>query len=84
MRREQAWNDGRLAFRQGVPWERCPRRNGVFRAAWYAGFEHERGRDARLKIDPLKLLASERVARRLGLWVREWRESERATAAQAH
>ncbi len=41
-REKQAWNDGRVAFREGKQADKCPRRAGAQRRAWLNGYEHER------------------------------------------
>lgn len=45
MREEQAFNDGRMAFRAGRQCDGGARRSKEQRAAWRAGYEHERRLD---------------------------------------
>ncbi len=42
MREEQAFNDGRMAYREGRECNGGSRRSPEQRAAWTEGFEHER------------------------------------------
>lgn len=44
-REEQAFNDGRLAYRYGKGMESCGRRSAEQRAKWLEGYEHERRLD---------------------------------------
>jgi hypothetical protein len=54
-REAQAFNDGKLAFRQGVEIGLCPRRSMEQRAAWRAGFEDEQRRAITETAPPARL-----------------------------
>lgn len=45
MREEQAFNDGRMAYREGRECNGGSRRSPDQRAAWLEGYEHERRLD---------------------------------------
>jgi ribosome modulation factor len=49
-REDQAYNDGRNAYRAGVEFDVCPRRAADQRRQWRAGFEHERKLDTADKL----------------------------------
>ncbi len=61
----QCFNDGRLAFRERVAIDRCPRRGSLQRAAWLRGFEHEKRRGTAEQSTPEKLAESAKVIARL-------------------
>lgn len=75
-RENQAYNDGRLAFRDKVPVEKNPRRGVAQRAAWMRGFEHERRLELAEKITPAERAEAVSVAGRLGDWARQMREAK--------
>ena len=62
---DQAFNDGRLAFRAGTQMEQCPRRGRLQRAAWLRGFEEERARATAEKATPEQREEARRVAGKL-------------------
>lgn len=71
LRDEQAFNDGRNAYRAGHDIGTNPRRSKEQRAAWRRGFEHERRLDLAEAITPEMRAEAESVVKRL----REFAES---------
>lgn len=69
-REEQAWNDGRLAYRYGHDVASCTRKNPAQRAKWLEGFEHERRLDVAAKATPEQRAEANDVARRLKEWAK--------------
>ncbi len=65
MREEQAYNDGRMAYRERGDVAACPRRSGPQRAAWMRGFERERQMDRGTKATPEQRQESSEVIKRL-------------------
>jgi hypothetical protein len=74
MRQEQAFNDGRMAFRERKRLEDNHRRNPQQRQAWIAGFEHERRIDLGTKVTPEERATTERVASKLKDWAQQFRK----------
>lgn len=70
MREEQAYNDGRLAFREGKSFAECGRRSAEQRAAWQRGFEFERGLATAEKASPAQLDEARRVVGKLKEWAK--------------
>jgi len=69
-REAQAYNDGRVAYREGRDFAACPRRNVAQRVAWRRGFEHERGMDLVATITPEQRQESARVIAALAAWIK--------------
>lgn len=63
--------DGRLAFREKVEMEQCPRRGAAQRAAWLRGFEHEQKLAASVKATAAQRAESRNVISRLKDWATE-------------
>ncbi len=70
-REEQAFNDGRNAFRAGKTFVGSSRRSISQRAAWQRGFEHERRLDTAAKVTDGQREEAERTVARLKDWARE-------------
>lgn len=62
---EQCFNDGRMAFREHVEIDHCPRRGRLQRSAFLRGFEHEKRLAPAAKSTPEKLAESAAVIARL-------------------
>ncbi len=58
-REEQAYTDGRNAYRAGVDFDVCTRRSPEQRKHWRAGYEHERRLDTAEKATPEQITESE-------------------------
>lgn len=70
-REEQAYNDGRNAYRAGHDLTACTRKATDQRARWREGYEYERRLDAAAKATPEELEKSRSLARDLKAWARE-------------
>ena len=68
MREEQAFNDGRVAFREGRASDGGTRRSKDQRAAWRRGYEHEARLDLAAKTTPERLAESRAVVGKLKAW----------------
>lgn len=75
-RENQAFNDGKMAFRDGLEFHHNPRRSVAQRCAWAEGFEDERRRDLCDKITPKERAESVVTAAKLKEWVRQMLEAE--------
>ena len=75
-REEQAYNDGRLAFRAGKGFGQYTRRSLPQRDAWRQGYEHERRLDLADKITPAQEQEALRTVARLKAWVAAQRAAQ--------
>lgn len=60
---QQAWNDGRIAYRQGVMV--CPRKSPEMRKAWRDGWDHEQRLNVAEKATEAQLAEGRSVLARL-------------------
>lgn len=67
-REEQAFNDGRLAYRAGRDLTSCSRKAGPQRAKWLEGYEHERRLDIAAGATDEQRAEAASVAQRLKEW----------------
>lgn len=62
---QRCFADGKLAFRERVGMDACPRRGALQRAAWRRGYEEEARRGAAERATPEQLTESAAVIERL-------------------
>jgi hypothetical protein len=70
-REQQAWNDGRNAYRQGHDIGTNPRKSPEQRTAWRNGYEHERRLDLAEEVTPERREEAAAVAKRLKEWAQK-------------
>lgn len=67
-REEQAFNDGRNAYRAGHDLTSCSRKSTNQRVAWLEGYEHERRLDVAAQATDAQRTEAATVAKRLKDW----------------
>lgn len=70
-REEQAFNDGRNAYRERKDIGTNPRKSPDQRTAWRNGYEHERRLDLAEAVTPEQREEAATVAKRLKDWAKE-------------